>query len=185
MARIPEAELERLKHETDLVALVQAAGVALRRNGANLVGRCPLPHVRAKLAVYSKYWMSKSATWAIVERCSGSRSPSGSSPARSATREVDTHVAALRDSLQLGKFLQLAKAYWMDMPAPSSGVNGEAVATAIERLDGVFVDFLYSVEVATQCFNVQSIVPRPGLAELELPNLVSGLIDRLKVRGAR
>ena len=41
MARIPEAELERLKRETDLVALVQAAGVALRRHGANLVGRCP------------------------------------------------------------------------------------------------------------------------------------------------
>ena len=41
MARIPENELERLKRETDLVALVQAAGVELRRHGANLVGRCP------------------------------------------------------------------------------------------------------------------------------------------------
>jgi len=41
MARIPDDELERLKRETDLVALVQGAGVALRRHGANLVGRCP------------------------------------------------------------------------------------------------------------------------------------------------
>jgi DNA primase len=41
MARIPDAELERLKRETDLVALVQAAGVELRRHGADLVGRCP------------------------------------------------------------------------------------------------------------------------------------------------
>jgi len=41
MARIPDDELERLKRETDLVALVQAAGVELRRHGANLVGRCP------------------------------------------------------------------------------------------------------------------------------------------------
>ena len=41
MARIPEAELERIKRETDLVALVQAAGVALRRVGANVIGRCP------------------------------------------------------------------------------------------------------------------------------------------------
>lgn len=41
MARIPESEIERLKRETDLVALVQAAGVELRRHGANLVGRCP------------------------------------------------------------------------------------------------------------------------------------------------
>src|SRR6185503_15632939 len=41
MARLPDHELERLKHETDLVALVQAAGVVLRRHGADLVGRCP------------------------------------------------------------------------------------------------------------------------------------------------
>ncbi len=41
MARIPDEELERLKRETDLVPLVQAAGVELRRHGANLVGRCP------------------------------------------------------------------------------------------------------------------------------------------------
>ena len=41
MARIPEAELERVKRETDLVALVQAAGVTLRRHGANVIGRCP------------------------------------------------------------------------------------------------------------------------------------------------
>lgn len=30
MARIPDDELERVKRETDLVALVQTAGVALR-----------------------------------------------------------------------------------------------------------------------------------------------------------
>jgi DNA primase len=41
MARIPEQDLERVKRDTDLVALVQAAGVELRRHGANLVGRCP------------------------------------------------------------------------------------------------------------------------------------------------
>ncbi len=41
MARIPDGELERLKRESDLVSLVQAAGVELRRHGADLVGRCP------------------------------------------------------------------------------------------------------------------------------------------------
>ncbi|HTW97644.1 MAG TPA: CHC2 zinc finger domain-containing protein, partial [Acidimicrobiales bacterium] len=41
MARIPEEELERLKREVDLVALVEAAGVALRKAGADLVGCCP------------------------------------------------------------------------------------------------------------------------------------------------
>ena len=41
MARIPDDELEQIKRETDLVALVQAAGVELRRHGANVIGRCP------------------------------------------------------------------------------------------------------------------------------------------------
>jgi DNA primase len=41
MARIPEAELERLKRETDLVGLVEAGGVVLRRHGADLLGLCP------------------------------------------------------------------------------------------------------------------------------------------------
>jgi hypothetical protein len=35
MARIPERELERLKRETDLVALVKASGVALKKRGAD------------------------------------------------------------------------------------------------------------------------------------------------------
>jgi DNA primase len=41
MARIPGHEIERIKRDTDLVALVQAARVELRRHGANVVGRCP------------------------------------------------------------------------------------------------------------------------------------------------
>ena len=41
MARIPQDELDRIKRETDLVALVQAAGVELERRGKDLVGRCP------------------------------------------------------------------------------------------------------------------------------------------------
>ncbi|TWB09208.1 CHC2-type zinc finger protein [Nitrospirillum amazonense] len=41
MARIAEAELERLKREVSLVRLVEAAGVTLRRQGKDLAGRCP------------------------------------------------------------------------------------------------------------------------------------------------
>ncbi|MGH9967427.1 MAG: CHC2 zinc finger domain-containing protein, partial [Pyrinomonadaceae bacterium] len=41
MARIPEAEIERLKREISLERLVEARGVALKRKGADLVGRCP------------------------------------------------------------------------------------------------------------------------------------------------
>ncbi len=41
MARIPEAELERLKREVSLERLVTSRGVALRRHGADLVGLCP------------------------------------------------------------------------------------------------------------------------------------------------
>lgn len=41
MARIPDAELERLKREVSVLARVKAAGVELKRHGANWIGRCP------------------------------------------------------------------------------------------------------------------------------------------------
>ncbi len=41
MPRIPDEELERLKRETDLAALVRSRGVELRARGKDLVGRCP------------------------------------------------------------------------------------------------------------------------------------------------
>ncbi len=41
MARIPEAEIERLKSEVSVVRLVEAAGIALARQGKDLAGRCP------------------------------------------------------------------------------------------------------------------------------------------------
>jgi DNA primase len=41
MARIPDAEIERLKHEIALERLVEASGIALKRAGKDLLGRCP------------------------------------------------------------------------------------------------------------------------------------------------
>jgi DNA primase len=41
MALIPEQELERLKRETDLVALVRSSGVELTQHGADWIGLCP------------------------------------------------------------------------------------------------------------------------------------------------
>jgi DNA primase len=41
MARIPEAELERIKEEVSLERLAEARGVKLRRQGRDLRGRCP------------------------------------------------------------------------------------------------------------------------------------------------
>ena len=41
MARIPEAEIERLKSEIALVRLAESAGVQLQRHGADLLGLCP------------------------------------------------------------------------------------------------------------------------------------------------
>jgi len=42
MARIPEAQIERVKRETDLVALVRSRGVELTRHGSrDFAGRCP------------------------------------------------------------------------------------------------------------------------------------------------
>jgi DNA primase len=41
MARIPDDEIQRLKREVSLERLVAAAGVELRRHGADLIGLCP------------------------------------------------------------------------------------------------------------------------------------------------
>ncbi|HEX4197473.1 MAG TPA: CHC2 zinc finger domain-containing protein [Caulobacteraceae bacterium] len=41
MARIPDAEIERLKVEISLVRLVESSGVKLEKRGADYVGRCP------------------------------------------------------------------------------------------------------------------------------------------------
>ncbi|TQE94363.1 MAG: DNA primase, partial [Spiribacter salinus] len=43
MPRIPAAVLEEVKRATPLARLLEARGVALRRQGGDLVGRCPLP----------------------------------------------------------------------------------------------------------------------------------------------
>jgi DNA primase len=41
MARIPEAELERLKREVSVERLAEARGVKLKRHGKDLIGLCP------------------------------------------------------------------------------------------------------------------------------------------------
>jgi len=41
MARIPETEIARIKEQTDLVALIQSRGVALKQQGTNWTGLCP------------------------------------------------------------------------------------------------------------------------------------------------
>jgi DNA primase len=41
MPRIPEEEIERIKTETNLVALIQSRGVALNQQGLNWTGLCP------------------------------------------------------------------------------------------------------------------------------------------------
>ena len=41
MPRIPQAELDRIKNNTDLAALVRAKGVKLKKNGKSYFGLCP------------------------------------------------------------------------------------------------------------------------------------------------
>lgn len=41
MARIPEAEIERLKSEVSVERLVEASGIELKKSGKDKVGRCP------------------------------------------------------------------------------------------------------------------------------------------------
>ena len=41
MARIPEAEIERLKQEIAVERLVEASGIALKKSGKDQIGKCP------------------------------------------------------------------------------------------------------------------------------------------------
>ena len=41
MARIPEAEIERLKAEVSVQRLAEAQGIRLERHGTDLRGLCP------------------------------------------------------------------------------------------------------------------------------------------------
>lgn len=41
MARIPEAEIERLKNEISVERLVEASGIELKKSGKDRLGRCP------------------------------------------------------------------------------------------------------------------------------------------------
>jgi DNA primase catalytic core len=41
MARVPDAELERLKREVPVRRLAEARGIALKQHGADLIGLCP------------------------------------------------------------------------------------------------------------------------------------------------
>lgn len=41
MARIPQAEIERLKAEVSVERLVEAAGIELKKSGKDWLGRCP------------------------------------------------------------------------------------------------------------------------------------------------
>lgn len=53
MARIPEAEIERLKAEIPLVRLAEARGVKLKQHGADLHGLCPFHDDRTPSLVIS------------------------------------------------------------------------------------------------------------------------------------
>jgi len=53
MARIPDEQIERLKEEVSLQRLVELAGVELKRQGKDLVGRCPFHDDRTPSLVIS------------------------------------------------------------------------------------------------------------------------------------
>lgn len=44
MARIPDEELRRLKHDIPIERLATARGVVLKPSGNNLIGLCPFRH---------------------------------------------------------------------------------------------------------------------------------------------
>jgi DNA primase len=65
MARIPESEIERLKLQVSVVRLVEAAGIALKPHGKDLVGRCPFHDDKTPSLVVSP----KSNLWHCLGAC--------------------------------------------------------------------------------------------------------------------
>jgi DNA primase catalytic core len=65
MARIPTAEIDRLKLEVSLVRLVEAAGVALKPHGKDRIGRCPFHDDKTPSLVISP----KSNLWHCLGAC--------------------------------------------------------------------------------------------------------------------
>ena len=56
MARIPEAEIERLKEAVPVARLVEASGVELKKGGKDLLGRCPFHEDATASLVVSNQW---------------------------------------------------------------------------------------------------------------------------------
>jgi DNA primase len=67
MARIPEAEVERLKREISVERLAEARGVKLTRQGADLIGKCPFHDDRTPSLVITPGKISGTA-WAPATR---------------------------------------------------------------------------------------------------------------------
>nr|MCU0531962.1 CHC2 zinc finger domain-containing protein [Syntrophales bacterium] len=53
MARIPDELLRRIREEVPIERLAEAKGIALRRHGADLIGRCPFHDDRQPSLVLS------------------------------------------------------------------------------------------------------------------------------------
>ena len=65
MARIPAEELEQLRRDVSIVALVEARGVALEKKGADLHGRCPFHDDKTPSLVVSP----KKNLWHCLGKC--------------------------------------------------------------------------------------------------------------------
>ena len=65
MARIPEAEVERLKLQVSLQRLVESVGVKLKRHGKEWIGRCPFHDDKTPSLVVSP----KSNLWHCLGAC--------------------------------------------------------------------------------------------------------------------
>ena len=92
MARIPAAEIERIKREVSVQRLVEASGIELKRHGADLIGLCPFHDDHAPSLVISP----KKNLW----HCLGAWSSwNGHRPMRSATVSLQLDAGGFDQAL--------------------------------------------------------------------------------------
>jgi len=66
MARIPEAEIERIKREVSMQRMAEARGIKLLRHGADLIGLCPFHEDHAPSLVITPSGWERGLTTAIL-----------------------------------------------------------------------------------------------------------------------
>jgi DNA primase catalytic core len=147
MARIPESEIEQLKLQVSLVRLAEAAGIALKPHGKDLVGRCPFHDDKTPSLVISP----KANLWHCLGACQA-----GGSVVDWVMRFENVSFRRAVDLLRQ----QIGAAPVLDVPAVRDAAEAPAEESDAAALAGV-IDYYHAA--LQQSAEAQAYLARRGL----------------------